>query len=106
MRTALALLSGLLLALSFPKFGHPALAWVSLAPLLVAVTLAAHNGSSRWHSFRLGYLTGLGYFCGTLYWLSLVMAEYGNLSCCASWPAFSRLGSQRGSRCSSVCSRG
>ena len=80
MRTALALLSGLFLALSFPKFGHPILAWVSLAPLLVAVTLAAHNGASRWHSFRLGYLSGLGYFCGTLYWLSLVMAEYGNLS--------------------------
>jgi apolipoprotein N-acyltransferase len=79
MRAALALLSGLLLALSFPKFGHSALAWVSLAPLLVALTLAAHNGSSRWHSFRLGYVAGLGYFCGTLYWLSLVMARYGEL---------------------------
>ena len=79
MRTALALLSGLLLALSFPKFGHSALAWVSLAPLLVALTLAAHNGSSRWHSFRLGYVAGLGYFCGTLYWLSLVMEKYGEL---------------------------
>ena len=33
----LALLSGALLALSFPKFGHPALAWVALAPLLVGV---------------------------------------------------------------------
>lgn len=80
MRTALALLSGLLLALSFPKFGHAALAWVSLAPLLVAVTLAAYNGASRWHTFRLGYLTGLGYFCGTLYWLAMVMAQYGDLS--------------------------
>ena len=80
MRAALALLSGLLLALSFPRFGHPALAWVSLAPLLVALTLAAHNGATRWHTFRLGYITGLGYFCGTLYWLSLVMAQYGGLS--------------------------
>lgn len=80
MRTALALLSGLLLALSFPKFGHPALAWVSLAPLLVALVLAAHHSTSRWHTFRLGYLTGLIYFCGTLYWLSLVMAQYGGLS--------------------------
>jgi apolipoprotein N-acyltransferase len=79
MRTALALLSGLLLALNFPKFGHSALAWVSLAPLLVALALAAHNGASRWHSFRLGYVTGLGYFCGTLYWLSFVMAKYGEL---------------------------
>src|SRR6516164_6208827 len=34
----LAILSGALLALSFPKFGHPAFAWIALAPLLVAVT--------------------------------------------------------------------
>ena len=26
-----------------------------------------------------GYVTGLGYFCGTLYWLSFVMAQYGDL---------------------------
>ena len=29
----LALLSGVLLALSFPKFGHPAFAWIALVPL-------------------------------------------------------------------------
>ena len=29
--------SGVLLALSFPKFGHPAFAWIALAPLLVAL---------------------------------------------------------------------
>ena len=33
----LAALSGALLALSFPKFGHGAVAWVALAPLLVAL---------------------------------------------------------------------
>ena len=33
---ALALLSGALLALSFPKFGHPAFAWLALTPLVVA----------------------------------------------------------------------
>ena len=32
----LSALSGVLLALSFPKFGHPAFAWVALAPLFVA----------------------------------------------------------------------
>ena len=36
-RLALALLSGALLALSFPKFGHPAFAWVALTPLIVAL---------------------------------------------------------------------
>ena len=80
MRTALALFSGLLLALSFPKFGVPVLAWVSLAPLLVALVLAVSRESSRWHWFRLGYSTGIVYFCGTLYWLALVMAQYGGLS--------------------------
>ena len=79
MRTALALLSGLLLALSFPKFGHSAFAWVSLAPLLVALTMAVRSRTTRWHWFRLGYLSGLLYFCGTLYWLTFVMAEYGEL---------------------------
>jgi apolipoprotein N-acyltransferase len=29
---ALAILSGALLALSFPRFGHPAFAWVALVP--------------------------------------------------------------------------
>ena len=34
---ALATASGVLLTLSFPKFGHPAFAWIALAPLLVAL---------------------------------------------------------------------
>ena len=42
---ALALLSGALLALSFPKFGHPAIAWIALAPLLVAL---AHRPQCTW----------------------------------------------------------
>ena len=36
-RLRLAAASGVLLALSFPKFGHPAVGWVALAPLLVAL---------------------------------------------------------------------
>ena len=41
----LAALSGVLLALSFPKFGHGAVAWVALAPLLIA--LAGTTGLAR-----------------------------------------------------------
>ena len=37
----LALASGVLLALSFPKFGHPAFSWIALAPLLVALARPA-----------------------------------------------------------------
>src|SRR5437764_850056 len=31
----MAVASGVLLALSFPRYGHPALAWIALAPLMV-----------------------------------------------------------------------
>ena len=43
---ALALLSGVLLAASFPKFGHPAFAWIALAPLIVGITLSVTSGRS------------------------------------------------------------
>jgi apolipoprotein N-acyltransferase len=74
---ALALLSGALLALSFPKFGHPALAWVALAPLLVAV---GYRRVSTRRAFLLGLATGAVYFAGTLYWLVETMTTFGGLS--------------------------
>ncbi|MBI4485331.1 MAG: hypothetical protein HY655_04915, partial [Acidobacteria bacterium] len=75
---ALAVASGLLLALSFPKFGHPACAWIALAPLLVALgTLTGRGGMGR--AFVLGLTTGLVYFTGTLYWITGVMVVYGGL---------------------------
>ena len=74
---ALALASGALLALSFPKFGHPALAWIALAPLLVAVT---HRRQPLRRAFLLGLLTGVVYFAGTLYWLVQTMTTFGGLS--------------------------
>jgi apolipoprotein N-acyltransferase len=76
---ALASASGILLALSFPKFGHPALAWVALAPLLVALT-----GTTLGRAFMLGLLAGVVYFTGTLYWITGVMATYGDM---ARWVA-------------------
>jgi apolipoprotein N-acyltransferase len=69
---ALAALSGILLALSFPSIGSPALAWIALAPLLVAC-----GGSAP--SFLLGLVTGIVYFAGTLYWITDVMHLYGGL---------------------------
>jgi hypothetical protein len=50
-----ALLSGVLLALSFPRYGHPAFAWIALVPLLVVLFERPRNwpsfqpsGRSRW----------------------------------------------------------
>ena len=75
---ALALLSGALLALSFPKFGTPACAWFALTPLLVA--LARHAPTSapvpprvpprpRWLAPSASP--------GTLYWLVETMTTFG-----------------------------
>jgi apolipoprotein N-acyltransferase len=80
---ALAAASGILLALSFPRYGHPAVAWIALVPLLVALSLESRipNPKSRplRHAFVLGLLTGVVFFTGTLYWITLVMAVYGGL---------------------------
>jgi apolipoprotein N-acyltransferase len=72
---ALASASGLLLALSFPKFGHPALAWIALAPLLLSLT-----GATLRRAFALGFVAGAIYFTGTLYWITRVMAMYGDMA--------------------------
>ena len=68
------MLSGLLLILSFPKFGHAAVAWLALVPLLVAL-----HGATRLQAARLGYLTGAVSAMGLLYWTSLVVVQYGGL---------------------------
>ncbi len=72
---SLAVVSGILLALSFPKFGHPALAWVALAPLLVAL-----DRQPLGRAFGLGLTSGVVFFAGTLYWITGVMAVYGGLN--------------------------
>ena len=78
----LALLSGILLALSFPKYGHPSVAWVALAPLAVALVRpqAAGIASRSRRAFSLGLVTGAVYFAGTLYWLVETMTTFGGLS--------------------------
>ena len=60
--------------LSFPKFGHAAVAWVALVPLLVAL-----HGATGWRAARLGYLSGAVSALGLLYWTSLVVVQYGGL---------------------------
>ena len=71
----LAVASGVLLALSFPKFGHGAVAWVALAPLMIALG----GARSRGHGLRLGYLTGAVSSLGLVYWTALVVTQFGGL---------------------------
>jgi apolipoprotein N-acyltransferase len=84
----LAAVSGLLLALSFPKFGHPAFAWIALAPLLTALARESRPRFVRplglAHALRLGLLTGVVSFAGTLYWITGVMAVYGGIATSAA----------------------
>ncbi len=81
---ALASLAGALLALSFPKFGHPACAWIALVPLLLALSgwsgrPGPLRGTSALRGFGLGLVTATVYFSGTLYWTGGVLAQFGGL---------------------------
>ena len=78
----LALLSGALLALSFPRFGHPAFAWIALVPLLLAAggRLRAGRPMSALRAFTLGLVAGLVYFVGTIYWTGAVLRTFGGLA--------------------------
>lgn len=71
---AIALLSGLLLFLSFPKFGNGILAWVALIPLFHALRDAKPR-----EALKIGFLTGLIAHVGILYWISYVVVQYGYL---------------------------
>ena len=69
----LALISGVLLALSFPRYGHPAFAWIALVPLLIALTgwhgrPAACRGQPPLRAFLLGLLPASSTSLGTVYW--------------------------------------
>jgi apolipoprotein N-acyltransferase len=79
-----ALLSGILLALSFPRYGHPAFAWVALVPLLVALLERPRSWlpSQPARAFALGLIAGAGYFGGTVYWTGATVRQFGGLS----WP--------------------
>ncbi len=71
---AMAILSGLLLFLSFPKFGSGIFAWVALVPLFYAL-----RDAKPWEAFKTGFLTGLIAHVGILYWISYVVVQYGYL---------------------------
>jgi apolipoprotein N-acyltransferase len=77
-----ALISGILLALSFPRYGHPLFGWIALTPLIVALFESRRGGPSGrpGRAFLLGCLTGAGYFGGTVYWTGAVVSQFGGLS--------------------------
>ena len=71
----LALLSGGMVSLAFPKPAFSVLAWVAFVPLLLAL-----GKKSPAKAFKLGFTCGFTMFAGLLYWLNIVMVTYGKLN--------------------------
>ena len=79
-----ALLSGVLLALSFPKYGHPAVSFIALVPLLIALSGwsgrgVAIPGVSTRRGFVVGLIAGFIHFAGTVYWTGATVSTFGGL---------------------------
>jgi len=70
----LSLFSGILLILSFPSFDVEVFAWFALVPLFYSI-----EGKGLYHSFILGFLTGVISFLGILYWIIVAVHTYGNV---------------------------
>lgn len=71
-----AVVSALLLILSFPDFNLWPLAWIALVPLLLVVARNPQPGCA----FFLGWLFGTLYFYGSCYWLTYSMIHFGGIS--------------------------
>lgn len=63
----LAILSGLLLILSFPRYDIGYLAWLALVPLLIAI-----KDRSMKSSFGICLITGILFYGGVFYWFSMI----------------------------------
>ena len=70
----LAMVSGALIALSFPTAGLSLLAWIALIPLLISLERVSLR-----QAFRLGFTCGLTAYAIILYWINIVLTRYGHL---------------------------
>lgn len=73
-QTILAMASAVLLTFSFPKAGYGWLAWLALAPLLLALRQVRPKTG-----FLLGFTFGLVHNTGLVYWTVHTMNQYGNI---------------------------
>ncbi|MDA8085011.1 MAG: apolipoprotein N-acyltransferase [Nitrospiraceae bacterium] len=74
-----ALLSGALVALAFPAYDFYLLAWIGFVPLLLSL-----GTRTRKEAFLTGYVFGITYFFGTLYWIYHSINVYGGVPFLAS----------------------
>ncbi len=71
----LAVISGLFLFLSFPKYGFGFMAWLALIPLFIAI----QKSQSAKRALVLGFITGIVGYVGIVYWITYVVVNYGYL---------------------------
>lgn len=83
----LPVLTGLLLAASFPRFDQFYLAWIALVPLILFV----HRVHSIKAAFWGGLIAGLLQNSMLLIWMQPVLTRYGGISNGLSWLAFGLL---------------
>jgi apolipoprotein N-acyltransferase len=79
---SLATASALLIVLSFPNFELSFMAWVGLAPLLVAIIVRPNLA----RAFLLGLWWGTIFFYGTCWWLTYSMIRYGHFRPWLAYP--------------------
>jgi apolipoprotein N-acyltransferase len=80
----LALLTGVLLVLSFPNYDLRFLAPFALAPLLV-VSAQVERAAAR---FGLGWVAGIVYWFGICNWIQFVLEVHGGMAKWAAWGSF------------------
>lgn len=84
MNYALALASGVLLVLLFPRFEWTFLAPAALTPALLALA-REERGARR---FLAGWLAGTVCWAGVCYWIQFVLEVHGGMGTLGSWGAF------------------
>ena len=81
-----AILTGLLLAFTFPKFNLEFLSWFAFVPLFFAI----YTGNAR-RAMKLGFVAGLVFYFITLSWVTNTLINYGNIPTVVSWLILSLL---------------
>lgn len=73
-RAALAVASGLALALAFPNFDVNFAAWVAFVPLLYAI-----DGESHRNVFLYSWLQGFAGYVASLYWITITLHHFADV---------------------------
>ncbi len=73
-----ALLGGVFMAMAFPPYDLGNLVWLGLMPLLCVLWCGKRGW---WHSFRMGWLYGMGWYCVSFWWIH----EVGNVFYIPGW---------------------